>query len=122
MVVICLVTAAFDAAPEEDDEGELDALIRMNATTMAMTATTLPPVISIRLRISARRAAARCAAIFSLAFCCLILVALLMPALPHPSGFLWPDSAGPCRGFHARRTSGPAHGHAAAGGGRQRPC
>ena len=66
------------------------------ATTIARTATTLPATISVRLRTSARRAAARCAAIFSLAFCCLILVALLMPALPHPSGLPWPDG-GACR-------------------------
>jgi len=66
------------------------------ATTIARTTTMLPATISVRLRTSARRAAACCALIFSLAFCCLILVALLMPALPHPSRFLWPDR-GACR-------------------------
>ena len=58
--------------------GEFIDLTTMNATTMAITASTLPPVMNMRLRCSARRSAARCAAIFSRAFCCLILVALLI--------------------------------------------
>src|SRR5215467_3893147 len=58
--------------------GELIDLTTMKATTMAMTASTLPPVMNRRLRRSARCSAARCAAIFSRAFCCLILVALPM--------------------------------------------
>src|SRR5215475_4138280 len=56
--------------------GELIDLTRMKATTMTMTASTLPPVMNRRLRCSARFSAARWAAIFSRAFCCLILVAL----------------------------------------------
>src|SRR5215831_2365141 len=111
-LVICFVTAAFATADDEDGEDEVDALTSMNATTMAMTATTLPPVISTRLRTSARRAAARCAAIFSLAFCCLILVALLMPALPHPSGLLWPDSGAWPR-IRSRRSARLARRHRA---------
>ena len=58
--------------------GEFIDLTTMKATTMTITASTLPPVMNMRLRWSARRSAARCAAIFSRAFCCLILVALLI--------------------------------------------
>jgi hypothetical protein len=58
--------------------GEFIDLTTMKATTMTITASTLPPVMNMRLRCSARRSAARCAAIFSRAFCCLILVALLI--------------------------------------------
>src|ERR1700729_730812 len=95
MSLATLAGRAVPVTPPELLLGELllpDALITMKATTIATTTITLPAVISARLRTSARRAAARCAAIFSLAFCCLSLVALLMPALPHPSGFLWPDN------------------------------
>src|SRR5215831_4470766 len=56
--------------------GELIDLTRMKATTMTMTPSTAPPVMNMRLRCSARFSAARWAAIFSRAFCCLILVAL----------------------------------------------
>src|SRR5262249_45301522 len=57
-------------------DGELIDLTRMKATTMTMTPSTAPPVMNRRLRCSARFSAARCAAILSRAFCCLILVAL----------------------------------------------
>ena len=56
--------------------GEFNDLTRMKATTMTMTPSTAPPVMNMRLRCSARFSAARWAAIFSRAFCCLILVAL----------------------------------------------
>src|SRR5262252_5051207 len=56
--------------------GGLIDLTRMKATTMTMTPSTAPPVMNRRLRCSARFSAARWAAIFSRAFCCLILVAL----------------------------------------------
>src|ERR1022692_485672 len=56
------------------------ALATLTATT---TTRTLPPVISIRLRISARRAAARCGAIFAWAFSRLVLVALLIACPMH---------------------------------------
>src|SRR3984885_15997654 len=97
--------------PEAGLPGLLVILKTRNPAPIAGTATTLPAVISARLRTSARRAAARCAAIFSLAFFCLSLVALLMPALPHPSGFLWPDS-GTCLG--PARAAPPAHARRAA--------
>src|SRR5215831_13691781 len=48
------------------------------ASTITRTASVLPPVISIRLRRSARRAASRCAAIFSRALCCLILLVFVI--------------------------------------------
>src|ERR1700680_489944 len=48
------------------------ALMMMKATTTTTTARMLPPVMKIRLRISAFRAAARCAATLSRAFCCLL--------------------------------------------------
>ena len=60
------------------DDGLFSALMKIKATTMTITASTLPPVMNMRLRCSARRSAARWAAIFSRAFCCLILVALLI--------------------------------------------
>src|SRR3984893_3171832 len=96
-----------EAAPAPPLEGLLFALITMKAITMASTATTLPPARRIRLRISARRAAARCAAILSLAACCLILVALLMPALPHAFGFLWLDNGAHAVWFAPRRAAPP---------------
>src|ERR1700730_3069438 len=62
----------------ELDAGLLVALMTMKATTTTTTARMLPAVMKTRLRISARCAAARCAAIFSRAFSRLILVALLI--------------------------------------------
>src|SRR5215471_4781927 len=56
--------------------GEFIDLTRMKTATMTMTPSTAPPVMNMRLRCSARCSAARWAAIFSRAFCCLILVAL----------------------------------------------
>src|SRR5450631_3337827 len=81
--VMSLITLAGSAAPvAEVPEPVLAefwlALMTMKATTTTMTARMLPPVMKIRLRISAFRAAARCAAIFSRAFSRLILVALLI--------------------------------------------
>jgi hypothetical protein len=75
--------------PEPLPPGLLPSLMKTKVSTMASTTTTLPPAIRTCLRTSAPRAAARCAAIFSLAFCCLILVALLMPAC-----LTRPDSSG----------------------------
>ena len=57
------------------------SLITMNASTITRTTSVLPPVISIRFRRSALRAASRCAAIFSRALCCLILLALPIAVL-----------------------------------------
>ena len=58
------------------------SLITMNAATITRTTSVLPAVIMTRLRRSALRAASRCAAIFSRALCCLILLALPI-ACPH---------------------------------------
>jgi hypothetical protein len=60
------------------DGGLLSDLMTIKATTMTITASTLPPVMNRRLRRSARCSASRWAAIFCRAFCCLILVALLI--------------------------------------------
>src|SRR5262249_35456453 len=69
--------------------GEPSDLTTIKATTMTTTASTLPPVMNRRLRVSARRSASRCAAIFSRAVRCLVLVALLIASpqecLPGPS-------------------------------------
>jgi hypothetical protein len=64
--------------PAVADDGLLSPRITIKATTMTITASTLPPVMNRRLRLSARRSASRWAAIFCRAFCCLILVALLI--------------------------------------------
>src|SRR5262249_45411825 len=55
---------------------ELIDLTRMKATPVTMPPAPLPPVWNRPLPCSDRFSAARCAAIFSRAFCCLILVAL----------------------------------------------
>src|SRR5262249_44012377 len=65
--------------PELDELGVDEPWLSLTATNTATTTRTsrvLPPVISSRLRRSSRCAAARCAAIFSRALCCLILLAL----------------------------------------------
>jgi hypothetical protein len=73
----------FDA--EVPDGVVLFALNTMKPTTIAITAMTLPDAMRIRLRWSARRAAARCAAIFSLRLVStLVLLALPMLALSNP--------------------------------------
>ena len=54
----------------------------IRTATTASTARTLPPAIRVCRRRWARRSAARCAAIFSRAFCCRIRCALLMTVLP----------------------------------------
>src|ERR1039457_6452651 len=79
-LVTSLMTLAGRAVrPSEPALGEFWlGLMTMKATTTTMTARMLPPVMKIRLRISAFRAAARGAAIFSRAFSRLILVALLI--------------------------------------------
>src|ERR1017187_5298841 len=86
--VMSLITLAGSAAPvAEVPEPVLVefwlALGTIKATTATTTARMLPPVMKSRLRISAFRAAARCTAIFSRAFCCLILVALLIDRLSY---------------------------------------
>src|SRR4030081_1913244 len=83
-VVRFLATLAGRAVPPgelaeaELDAGLLVALMTMKVTTTTTTARMLPAVMKTRLRLSARCAAARCAAIFSRAFSRLILVALLI--------------------------------------------
>src|ERR1017187_979607 len=86
--VMSLITRAGSAAPvAEVPEPVLAAfwlaLMMMKATTTTTTARMLAPVTKIRLRTSAFSAAARCAAILSRAFCCLILVALLIERLSY---------------------------------------
>ena len=71
-----------ELSPPPADAEPWVSLITMNARTITRTMTVLPPVIMIRLRRSALRAASRCAAIFSRALCCLILLALPI-ARPH---------------------------------------
>ena len=68
------------------------SLITMNAATITRTTSVLPPVMMTRLRRSAFRAASRCAAIFSRALCCLILLALPI-ACPHESVHKNPPAA-----------------------------
>ena len=67
MVFLTTVASAVPVGPFPDAEDPLEpcefTLTRTKASTMAMTTTTLPEAIRIRLRISVRRAAARCAAI-----------------------------------------------------------
>src|SRR5215470_16289784 len=84
--------------------GELIDLTRMKATTMTMTASTLPPVMNRRLRCSARFSAARWAAIFSRAFCCLILVALPIAQSSEMTVWCGPPLSivGRCRGWPGR--------------------
>ena len=65
--------------------GLLFALITMNATTTAITAMMLPDAMRIRRRCSARRSAARCAAILSRRLAStFVLLALPMLASSNP--------------------------------------
>src|SRR5438067_1744062 len=93
----------FDAPP---DFGLAFALTSTKATTMPITTTSAPDARNTRLRISARRAAARWAAILSRADpALLVLLALPMACLPGfltdrgcslaPSGIPLPAAAGP---------------------------
>src|SRR5919108_5133438 len=79
--------------------GLLFALITMKATTTAMTAMMLPDAMRIRRRCSARRSAARCAAIFSLRLVStFVLLALPMLASSNLASANWrPGRA--CAGF-----------------------
>ena len=88
--LVTLVTTLARAAPV-GPFGELSvaglefSLITMKATTIASTTTTLPDAMRIRRRCSARRAAARCAAIFSLrVLSTFVLLALPMLASSNP--------------------------------------
>jgi len=79
--VTWLATLAGRGVPVLEELPELDGepwltLTMTKARTITRTASVLPPVIRILLRRSALRAASRCAAIFSRALCCLILLAL----------------------------------------------
>src|SRR5882724_10077697 len=86
-----ITLAGWLAAEPDDWAEELPAvLITTNATTIAITASTLPPAIRPRWRISARRAAACCAAIFSLALCRRFRSALPMTVLFLAPGELLP--------------------------------
>ena len=71
----------------------LFSLITTKASTMASTAMTLPDAMRIRRRCSVRRAAARCAAIFSLRLLStFVLLALPMLASSNPLSVI-PDNA-----------------------------
>ena len=87
-LLVTLVSAA-PVGPFDADEALVDgllfALITMKATTIAITARMLPEAMRIRRRCSARRSAARCAAIFSLRLVStLVLLALPMLASSNP--------------------------------------
>jgi hypothetical protein len=88
--------------------GLLFALITMKATTTAITAMMLPDAMRIRRRCSARRSAARCAAIFSRRLAStLVLLALPMLASSNPCVSqlaVWPRAAG-SKPAPARRSS-----------------
>ena len=71
-----------EESPAPADGEPWVSLTTTNARTITRTTSVLPPVMIIRLRRSALRAASRCAAIFSRALCCLILLALPI-ACPH---------------------------------------
>src|SRR6476661_9469639 len=86
---VTLDTTLARAAPvgpfDELVAGLLFALITMKATTTAITAMMLPDAMRIRRRCSARRSAARCAAIFSLRLAStFVLLALPMLASSNP--------------------------------------
>ncbi len=85
---------------DELPDGLLFALITMKATTTAITAMMLPDAMRIRRRCSARRSAARCAAIFSRRLAStLVLLALPMLASSNPyvsQLAVWPHA----RWFH----------------------
>src|SRR5256885_12174072 len=99
---VVLETTLARAAPvgpfDELADGLLFALITMKATTTAITAMMLPDAMRIRRRCSARRAAARCAAIFSRRLAStLVLLALPMLASSNPCVSqlaVWPRAAG----------------------------
>ena len=86
-VVTSLITLAGRALPDGEPAARPDVLdvldvppltlITTSVATTAITASTLPPAIGTRLRTSARRAAARCAAIRSRALLCRSRAALL---------------------------------------------
>src|SRR5580704_18911325 len=74
----------FDA-DEAPDGALLFSLTMTKTSTTASTTTTLPPARKIRRRFSARRSAARCAAIFSRRVdSTLVLLALPMLATSNP--------------------------------------
>ncbi len=81
-----------EVLPALEDGEPWASLITMNAATITRTTSVLPTVIMIRLRRSALRAASRCAAIFSRALCCLILLALPI-ACPHERVYKNPPAA-----------------------------
>src|SRR5215472_1762583 len=102
-------------APAADvDDGLLSDRMTIKATTMTITASTLPPVMNRRLRLSARRSASRCAAIFCRAFCCLILVALLIVSPQKmifrkgdaPQSMVGRGRGWPCRAYRRRTAAG----------------
>src|SRR5271165_6594837 len=88
--LVTLDTTLARAAPvgpfgELSAAGLVFSLITTKATTIASTTTTLPDAMRIRRRCSARRAAARCAAIFSLRLVStFVLLALPMLASSNP--------------------------------------
>ncbi len=104
-LVTSLTTLAGSAVPAAEVEpvpveaGLWVALITMKATTMTTTPRMLPPVMSSRLRTSALRWAARCAAIRSRALSRLFLLAL--PITRPMNG----ANGGPAR-VHRRRHQG----------------
>src|SRR6185437_9645450 len=109
---VTLDTTPARAAPvgpfDELPDGLLFALITMKATTTAITAMMLPDAMRIRRRRSARRSAARCAAIFSRRLAStLVLLALPMLASSNPCVSqlaVWPRAAG-SKPAPARRSS-----------------
>ena len=88
--LVTLDTTLDRAAPvgpfgELSEVGLVFSLITTKATTIASTTTTLPDAMRIRRRCSARRAAARCAAIFSRRLLStFVLLALPMLASSNP--------------------------------------
>ena len=109
---VTLDTTLARAAPvgpfDELAAGLLFALITMKATTTAITAMMLPDAMRIRRRCSARRSAARWAAIFSRRVAStLVLLALPMLASSNPCVSqlaVWPRAAG-SKPAPARRSS-----------------
>src|SRR4249919_3025310 len=109
---VTLVTTLARAEPvgpfDELVAGLLFALTTMKATTTAITARMLPDAMRIRRRCSARRSAARCAAIFSRRLAStLVLLALPMLASSNPCVSqlaVWPRAAG-SKPAPARRSS-----------------
>ena len=77
--------AADDEAPAE--RGDCVSVATTIATTSTSTTAILPPAIRTLRRVSARWAAARCKAIFCLAFCALIVADLALHLLFGPGMF-----------------------------------